>query len=119
MAEGLLRTIGGDRFEVSSAGTIASFVRPQAIEVMKDIGIDISHHRSKSVSEFAAAKFDYVITVCDHANQLCPHFASDVKRIHWSIEDPVGRGSAAAALNAFRQVRDELRQRLTAFAAEN
>ncbi len=118
MAEGLLRTLGGDGFEVSSAGTVASFVRPQAIEVMKEIDIDISQHRSKPVREFADTVFDFVITVCDHANQHCPHFPGPVKRIHWSIDDPVGQGSGDAELQAFRRARDEIRERLQAFIAE-
>src|SRR5437660_10895162 len=74
MAEGLLRAFDSDRFEVLSAGTIASFVRPQSIAVMKEIGIDIAGHKSKYVDQFLADEFDYVITVCDHANQRCPLF---------------------------------------------
>lgn len=118
MAEGLLRALGGDRFEVFSAGTVASFVRPQAIEVMKEAGIDISHHRSKPVAEFAGAGFDYVITVCDHANQLCPHFPGQVKRIHWSIDDPVDRAAGDAELQAFRRARNELRQKIESLISE-
>jgi len=119
MAEGLLRSIAGDRFEVFSAGTIRSFVRPQAIAVMNELGIDISHHQSKSVDEFVGAHFDYVITVCDHANQHCPHFPGQTKRIRWSIDDPVGAGSDAAELVAFRRARDELQERIRTFIAEN
>src|ERR1700741_3518698 len=80
MAEGLLRSQAGDRFEVYSAGTVASFVRPQAIAAMKEVGIDISNHRSKSLDEFINTPFDYVITVCDHAAQSCPIFPGDAKR---------------------------------------
>jgi arsenate reductase (thioredoxin) len=119
MAEGLLRSIAGHRFEVFSAGTIRSFVRPQAIAVMNELGIDISHHQSKSVDEFVDAYFDYVITVCDHANQHCPIFPGQTKRIHWSIDDPVGAGSEAAELVAFRRARDELQERIRTFIAEN
>jgi len=121
MAEGLLRHQGGDRFEVFSAGTIATFLRPQGIEVMKEIGIDISDHRSKSVNEFLNDPFDYVITVCDHANQRCPVFPGAAQRLHWGIDDPVGFGSRseAAELNAFRRARQELQQRILRFLAEN
>jgi len=118
MAEGLLRALAGDRFEVFSAGTIASFVRPQAISVMNELGIDISNHRSKSVEEFLGNDFDYVITVCDHANQHCPNFPGPVTRIHWSIDDPVGSGSGAEELMAFRRARDELRDRILTFSAK-
>jgi len=118
MAEGLLRDLAGDRFEVLSAGTIASFVRPQAIAVMNELGIDISNHRSKSVDEFLNSDFDYVITVCDHANQHCPSFPGPVERIHWSVDDPVGSGSGAADLMAFRLARDELRERILTFSAK-
>ena len=117
MAEGLLRHLG-DGFEVFSAGVEASFVRPQAIEAMKEIGIDISQHRSKSVSEFLEVEFDYVITVCDNANQRCPVFPGNVRRIHWSIDDPVVPGTRETQLEAFRRARDELRQRLQTFIDE-
>jgi arsenate reductase (thioredoxin) len=118
MAEGLLRHLGVDRFEVFSAGVEASFVRPQAIEAMKEIGIDISQHRSKSVTEFLDVHFDYVITVCDNANQRCPVFPGNVRRIHWSIDDPVVPGAKEKQLEAFRRARDELRQRLQTFIDE-
>src|SRR5688500_19573323 len=84
MAEGLLRQDAGDRFEVARAGVDPSQVRPQAIEVMREVGIDISSHHSKSVDEFTGQEFDYVITVCDNANENCPIFPGDTKRIHWS-----------------------------------
>lgn len=116
MAEGLLRDIAGDRFEVFSGGTVPSYVRPNAIAVMKELGIDISHHRSKSINEFIDEPFDYVITVCDHAAQFCPTFPGEAKRIHWSIKDPVVIGDDEAQLAAFREARDDLKQRLTAFA---
>jgi len=106
MAEGLLRHNAGDRFEVFSAGVDPSHVRPEAIEAMREIGIDISGHRSKSVDEFAGQEFDYVITVCDNANQQCPMFPGKAERVHWSIEDP------APGLEAFRVARDDLRERL-------
>jgi arsenate reductase len=115
MAEGLLRHLAGDRFEVFSAGVVASFVRPQAIAAMKEIGIDISQQRSKSVDEFLDEQLDYVITVCDHANQRCPVFPGGVTRIHWSIDDPVVAGSAEMQLEAFRRARDELQRRIQSF----
>lgn len=118
MAEGLLRHIAGDRFEVESAGTIASFVRPQAIAAMAEIGIDISNHRSKCLDEFLGTPFDYVITVCDNANESCPVFPGPAKRIHWSFDDPADAvGSSEEQLAVFRRVRDEIRERLAAFAA--
>lgn len=116
MAEGLLRHDGGAAFEVESAGVEPSHVRPQAIEAMQEISIDISHHRSKSVDEFAGQEFDYVITVCDHANERCPVFPGNAKRIHWSFDDPASvEGDQAARLSTFRRVRDEIRARLHGF----
>ncbi len=111
MAEGLLRQDGGERFDVRSAGTIKSFVRPQAIEAMREIGIDISGHRSKSVDEFRGQEFDYVITVCDNANESCPVFPGKTQRIHWSFDDPAESGD----IELFRRVRDEIRKRLEEF----
>jgi arsenate reductase len=115
MGEGLLRHLGGDHFDVFSAGLVPSYVRPNAIGVMNEIGIDISHHRSKSWGEFLDRPFDYVITVCDHASEHCPIFPGPAKRIHWSIDDPVGPGGEAAQLQAFRRARDELQERIRAF----
>lgn len=113
MAEGLLRDLAGDKFEVASAGVAPSHVRPEAIEVMREIGIDISGQRSKSVDEFAGQTFDYVITVCDNANQQCPMFPGKTERIHWSIEDPAAaEANEQDKLTVFRRVRDELRERL-------
>ena len=115
MAEGLLRHLAGDRFEVFSAGVAPSFVRPQAIAAMNELGIDISHHRSKSVDEFLDTPLDYVITVCDRANQRCPLFPGRVQRIHWSVKDPVISGSEEMQLEAFRRTRDELQERILTF----
>jgi arsenate reductase len=92
MAEGLLRQYGGKVFEVVSAGIDPGFVRPEAIQAMREIDIDISSHRSKPVDEFLGQPFDYVITVCDNANQRCPLFPGASRRIHWSIEDPAAIG---------------------------
>ena len=117
MAEGLLRHDAGGRFEVASAGVAPSHVRPEAIEAMREIGIDISGHHSKSVDEFAGQQFDYVITVCDNANQQCPMFPGKTERIHWSIEDPAAvEGDENARLAAFTNARDELRKRLRTLA---
>jgi arsenate reductase len=118
MGEGLLRHFGGDRFEVFSGGLVPSYVRPNAIAVMKEIGIDISHHRSKSLNEFVDEPFDYVITVCDHAAQYCPTFPGESKRIHWSIKDPVVIGDDEAQLEAFRSARDDLKSRIQEFVAK-
>jgi arsenate reductase len=118
MAEGLLRHDAGDRFEAFSAGVDPTRVRPEAIEAMRQIGIDISDHRSKSVDEFAGREFDYVITVCDNANEHCPIFPGETKRIHWSIDDPASvQGDEETRLAVFRRVRDEIRHRLQLFAA--
>ena len=118
MAEGLLRHDAGDRFEVASAGVEPTSVRPEAIEAMNKIGIDISRQRSKSVDEFAGQEFDYVITVCDNANEQCPIFPGTPKRIHWSIEDPAAaEGDQNTRRDVFRRVRQELRHRLGLFAA--
>ena len=120
MAEGLLRHDAGERFDVESAGTKASFVRPEAIPVMRELGIDISGHRSKSVDEFAGKHFDYVITVCDNAKESCPVFPATTQRIHWSFPDPAAvEGSEAARLAAFRQARDAIRTRLREFVRAN
>ena len=117
MAEGLLRHDAGNVYEVFSAGTKPTHVRPEAIAVMREVGIDISGHRSKSVDEFAGQDFDYVITVCDNAKESCPIFPAKTKRIHWSIEDPAAvQGSEEERLAAFRRIRDELRARLQTFA---
>ena len=115
MAEGLLRHLAGDRFAVFSAGVAPSFVRPQAIEVMNELGIDISQHRSKSVDEFLDEQLDYVITVCDHASQRCPVFSGAAQRVHWGIDDPVVGGSEETQLEAFRRARDELQRRIQSF----
>lgn len=119
MAEGLLRADYGDKFEVESAGTRATQVRPEAIGVMKEIGIDISGHRSKVVDEFAEQIFDHVLTVCDSANESCPIFPGHTNRIHHSFEDPAAvQGTEEERLASFRKVRDEIREYLREFAAE-
>lgn len=109
MAEGLLRHLGKQTFEVHSAGTKPSAVNPLAVKVMAEVGVDILGHRSKSVSEFAGQNFDYVITVCDAAKESCPVFPGYPKQIHWSFPDPAkAEGNEEERLQAFRKVRDEL-----------
>ncbi len=116
MAEGLLRSMAGDRFAVFSAGTTPSFVRPEAIVAMRELGVDLSSHRSKSVDEYRDASFDYVITVCDNANESCPLFAGKAERIHWSFEDPAAvDGGEETRLGSFRTIRDQIAGRLLWF----
>jgi len=117
MAEGLLRHDAGDRFTVESAGTKPSAVRPEAIAVMKEVGIDIMSHRSKHVDEFAGQNFDYVLTVCDNAKESCPVFFGKAALLHHSFADPAAvEGSEEKRLAEFRRVRDELRSYLKTFA---
>jgi arsenate reductase len=116
MGEGLFRKEGGESYEVFSAGTRPSHVRPEAIAVMREIGIDISGHRSKSVDEFAGQSFDYVVTVCDNARDNCPIFPGAGERIHWSFEDPAAvQGSEGERLAAFRRIRDQIHERVKKF----
>jgi arsenate reductase len=120
MAEGLLRHDAGDRFEVSSAGTHPSHLRPEAVTVMRELGIDISSQRSKSVDEFATRAFDYVLTVCDHAKESCPIYSGHGHRLHHNFEDPaLAPGSDENKLVAFRQVRDQIREYLKGFPPED
>ena len=113
MAEGLLRHYYGDKYEVFSAGTKPLTVNPNAIKVMKEIGIDISNHYSKSVNKFKNEKFDYVITVCDNAKESCPLFLEKAERLHWSFMDPAGTtGNEKEVLNVFRMVRDQIKTKI-------
>jgi arsenate reductase len=113
IAEGLLRNDAGDRFEVESAGTNPAGVRPEAIAVMEEVGIDISRQRSKNVSEFGGQQFDVVLTVCDHAREACPVFFGDARRLHRGFDDPAAvQGSDEQRLAAFRRLRDDLREYL-------
>lgn len=115
MAEGLLRHDAGDRFEISSAGTKPGQVRPEAIAVMRELGIDISSHRSKHVDQFQGRQFDYVLTVCDNAKESCPFFPGTVP-LHHAFEDPAAfTGSELDRLALFRQVRDQIRKYLQTF----
>jgi arsenate reductase len=118
MAEGLIRHEAGDVFDVFSAGTHPAHVRVEAISVMNEIGIDISTHRSKSVDEFVGQPFDYVITVCDHANEVCPVFPG-TKRLHWSFADPAAvQGSEKIRTFAFREIRNQIHARIMVFLRE-
>ena len=113
MAEGFLRNMAGDRFEVFSAGIKPTQVNPLAIKVMAEIGIDISEHRSKSVMEFIDQNFDYVITVCGNAQKTCPVFPGEHEKIHWDLEDPAAaEGSEENRIAVFRRIRDEIEQRI-------
>lgn len=114
MAEGLLRHMAGDRFEVASAGTKPGSVRPEAIQAMREIGISLEGHRSKSVDEFAGKPIDYVITVCDNAKESCPIFPAQTSRAHWPFQDPPGppEGTYDERMAVFRTVRDQMRERL-------
>ncbi len=113
MAEGLLRDLAGDRFEAHSAGTEATHVRTLAIRAMEEIGIDISGQESKTLDRYPEEPFDYVIAVCDEANEACPFFPGAGNRLHWSLEDPSrAEGSEGERLAVFRRVRDELRERI-------
>ncbi len=112
MAEGVLRHYGSSRYEVFSAGTLPSSVNPVAIQVMKEIGIDISGHRSKHVDEFKGQTFDYVITVCDNAKASCPFFPGPTKRLHWEFPDPPhGETVTESVVAEFRKVRDRIHEK--------
>ena len=115
MAEGLLRHLSGDCFEAFSAGTKATRVRPRAIMAMEEIGIDISGQESKTLDRYLNQPFDYVITVCDDANEACPFFPGAQSRLHWSLEDPSrAEGSEEERLAVFRSVRDRIGERVQA-----
>ena len=117
MAEGLLRQSAGDRFEVFSAGTHPKGLHPCSIEVMNEVGMDISRHTSKEVGTYAKEKFDYVITVCDRAKQECPVFPG-AEPIHWGFDDPA-EAPAERQAEVFRRVRNEIRQRINLFLLAN
>lgn len=117
MAEGLLRSIAGEKVVVSSAGTTPSKVNPFAIEAMAKRGIDISHHKSESLTKYLSQSFDFVITVCDNAAETCPVFPGRAERIHWSFPDPAAvEGNHDEILVSFIRVRDGLEEKLTEFA---
>ena len=113
MAEGFLRAMAGGRFEAQSAGTEKTTVNPLAIKVMAESGIDLSGHTSKVYDGLLGKRWDYLITVCDDANERCPFVPGVVKRLHWSFEDPSrAKGTEEERLQVFRRIRDQIRQRL-------
>jgi len=115
MAEGLLRHLAGDRFEAHSAGTEATSVRPEAVAVMAELGADISKQESKTLGRYVSQPFDFVVTVCDDANEACPFFPGAKNRLHWSLPDPSkATGGEQERLAAFRAIRDEVRGRIEA-----
>jgi len=117
MAEGLLRHDAGELFEVNSAGTKLGNVRPEAIAVMAELGIDIRGHRSKHVDDFSGQSFDYVISLCDNARESCPVFFARAHQLHHEFKDPTAvAGSEEECLNMFRHVRDQIREYLREFA---
>ena len=119
MAEGWLRHLAGDRFEVFSAGTHPVGLNPVSVEAMAEVGIDISAHRSKSVSEFLTQPFEYVITVCDRAKESCPIWPGPTHLLHWSFDDPAEVvDSDEARRQLFRRVRDEILGRIKGFLAQ-
>jgi arsenate reductase len=114
MAEGFLRAMAGDRFEAGSAGTEKTSVNPLAIRAMAELGIDLGEHTSKLYADVASGAWDYLITVCDDANERCPWVPGSVKRLHWSFPDPSrATGSEEERLAVFRRVRDQIQERLT------
>ena len=113
MAEGLLRSMAGDRFEAFSAGTEATRVRPEAISVMAELGVDISAQESETLERYLGETLDLVVTVCDDANESCPTFPGARERLHWSFPDPSkAAGGYEERLRVFREVRDEIRVRI-------
>ena len=119
MAEGLARELGKNVIEPFSAGFMTVDVQPRAIAVMKEIGIDISHQKSKIVDERLMWTMDMVITLCDNAAEYCPWTPPEIKRLHWPIKDPVGTiGSEENIMNEFRRARDEIREKIVAFIKE-
>jgi arsenate reductase len=119
MAEGLLRHLGGERFDPVSAGTKPVGLNPLAVTAMRELGIDIAAHQSKDVKPFLGERFAYVITVCDNARQSCPVFPGAFRSLHWDLPDPAAAsGSEAERLAAFRELRDELRRRIECFVGE-
>jgi len=116
MAEGLMKSLGSGKWDVRSGGTFPSFVHPLAIQVMKEISIDISQQASKSMNQFLNEEFDYIITLCDEAAVSCPAFPGGGKQLHWPFEDPAAVvGTIEERLAMFRRVRNEIKNRIEAF----
>lgn len=119
IAEGLIRHEAGDRFQVFSAGTHPTQVRPEAVAVMRELSIDVSGQRSKPLQEFEGQKFDFVITVCDRAREECPVFSGGQERLHWPFEDPAAfTGVGEERIQAFRKLRDRIHARVMVFLGE-
>ncbi len=119
MAEAFLRHLARDRFDAESAGAQATRVNPDAVRVMKEIGIDMSANRSKDASEFLGQRFAYVVRVCDRAKETCPIFPGAMKYLDWGLDDPAAEeGTEVERLEVFRRVRDEIEQRVQEFVAE-
>ncbi len=119
MAEGFLRALAGNRFEVASAGTEATRVHPLAIRAMGEVGIDLIGHTSKPIDAFLGRPWDYVITVCDSANQRCPIFPGHTRRLHWRFDDPsLATGTEQDRLETFRRVRDQIIVRIREWIAD-
>lgn len=119
MAEGWLRALAGDRYEVASAGTETTRVHPLAARAMSEVGVDLAGHTSKTLERFLGERWDWVITVCDAANEACPVFPGAARRLHWSFDDPSrATGSEDERLATFRRVRNEIRARLAAWLAD-
>jgi arsenate reductase (thioredoxin) len=118
MAEGWLRHLAGERFEVFSAGTHPVGLNPGSVEVMAEVGIDIAHHRSKSLAEFTGKPFDYVITVCDRAKESCPVWLGARRLLHWSFDDPAAETNPVQRRRLFGCVRDEIAAQVRQFVRE-
>jgi len=115
MAEGWLRHLAGDRYEALSAGTHPVELNPGSVEAMAEVGVDISFHRSKNVSEFVGQPFDYVSTVCDRASETCPRWSTATHLLHWSFDDPAGVTEVTERCPVFRRVRDEIAAQIRLF----
>lgn len=119
MAEGFFRSYANDRVDVFSAGLEPKEVNPRAIEVMREVGIDISHHTSNHLQKYRGQQFDYVITVCDNAAKNCPIFPGSGARLHWPFADPAeAGGNDEQVLAVFRRVRDEIGAKIKSWLAE-
>ena len=119
MAEGLLRHMAGDKFEVHSAGSHPSHLHPASVAVMAEWGIDIARHTAEPIEVYLDTGIDIAITVCDNAQQICPTFPGNVKRIHWGLDDPYhGWGAKPEDLLPYREIRDELKGRIKVFLTE-
>lgn len=118
MAEGWLRHLAGDRYEVFSAGTKPVGLNPGSVEAMAEVGIDISQHRSKHVDEYATQSIDYVVTVCDRAKETCPRWPGRTTVIHWSFDDPAAVAAVDDRRLVFRRVRDEIASAIRQFLAD-